>query len=119
MNGLWLHDRTLSLRQDLPKPELISGEALVKVLQAGVCNTDLELTRGYYPYSGVLGHEFVGVVQTGPKELLNQRVVGEINASCRICEFCQRGIKSHCLDRTVLGIVNRNGAFAGVNAYNP
>ena len=112
MNGLWLHDRTLSLRQDLPKPELKSGEALVKVLRAGVCNTDLELTRGYYPYSGVLGHEFVGVVQTGPKELLNQRVVGEINASCGVCEFCQRGIKSHCLDRTVLGIVNRNGAFA-------
>ena len=112
MNGLWLHDRTLSLRQDLPKPELASDEALVKVLRAGVCNTDLELTRGYYPYSGVLGHEFVGVVQTGPKELLNQRVVGEINASCGVCEFCQRGIKSHCLDRTVLGIVNRNGAFA-------
>lgn len=112
MNGLWLHDRTLSLRQDLPKPEIKSGEALVKVLRAGVCNTDLELTRGYYPYSGVLGHEFVGVVQTGPKELLNQRVVGEINASCGVCEFCQRGIKSHCLDRTVLGIVNRNGAFA-------
>ncbi len=112
MNGLWLHDRTLSLRQDLPKPEIKSGEALVKVLRAGVCNTDLELTRGYYPYSGVLGHEFVGIVQTGPKELLNQRVVGEINASCGVCEFCQRGIKSHCLDRTVLGIVNRNGAFA-------
>lgn len=112
MNGLWLHDRTLSLRQDLPKPEIKSGEALVKVLRAGVCNTDLELTRGYYPYSGVLGHEFVGVVQSGPKELLNQRVVGEINASCGVCEFCQRGIKSHCLDRTVLGIVNRNGAFA-------
>ena len=82
MNGLWLHDRTLSLRPDLPNPEPKPGEALIKVLRAGVCNTDLELTRGYYPYSGILGHEFVGVVKTGPANLLNKRVVGEINASC-------------------------------------
>ncbi len=112
MNGLWLAERTLSLRTDLPMPIAKPGEAIVKVLRAGVCNTDLELTRGYYPYSGVLGHEFVGVVTEGPVALLNQRVVGEINASCGQCEFCQRGVKTHCLDRTVLGIVNRNGAFA-------
>ncbi len=112
MNGLWLADRTLSLRKDLPMPIAKPGEAIVKVLRAGVCNTDLELMRGYYPYAGVLGHEFVGVVTEGPAELLNQRVVGEINASCGQCEFCQRGVKTHCLDRTVLGIVNRNGAFA-------
>ena len=102
----------LFLRPDLPSPAPKPGEALIKVLRAGVCNTDLELTRGYYPYSGILGHEFVGVVETGPEEFLNKRVVGEINASCGNCEFCQRGIKTHCLDRTVLGIVNRNGAFA-------
>jgi threonine dehydrogenase-like Zn-dependent dehydrogenase len=112
MNGLWLADRTLSLRTDLPMPIAKPGEAIVKVLRAGVCNTDLELTRGYYPYAGVLGHEFVGVVTEGPAALLNQRVVGEINASCGQCEFCRRGVKTHCLDRTVLGIVNRNGAFA-------
>jgi threonine dehydrogenase-like Zn-dependent dehydrogenase len=112
MDGLWLADRTLSFRSDLPLPTPKPGEALVKVLRAGVCNTDLELTRGYYPYSGILGHEFVGVVTEGPAEWLNQRVVGEINASCGQCEFCQRGVKTHCLDRTVLGIVNRNGAFA-------
>jgi threonine dehydrogenase-like Zn-dependent dehydrogenase len=112
MNGLWLHDRQLSLRPDIPKPEPTPGEALVRVLRAGVCNTDLELTRGYYPYSGVLGHEFVGVVEAGYTPWLKQRVVGEINASCGKCEFCQKGIKTHCLDRTVLGIVNRNGAFA-------
>jgi threonine dehydrogenase-like Zn-dependent dehydrogenase len=112
MNGLWLHDRQLSLRPDIPKPEPKSGEALVRVLRAGVCNTDLELTRGYYPYSGVLGHEFVGVVEAGYTPWLKQRVVGEINASCGKCEFCQKGIKTHCLNRTVLGIVNRNGAFA-------
>jgi threonine dehydrogenase-like Zn-dependent dehydrogenase len=112
MNGLWLHDRQISLRRDIPKPTPKPGEALIKVLRAGVCNTDLELTRGYYPYSGVLGHEFVGVVEAGHDKWLNQRVVGEINASCGVCEFCQNGIKTHCLDRTVLGIVNRNGAFA-------
>jgi threonine dehydrogenase-like Zn-dependent dehydrogenase len=112
MNGLWLADRMLSLRTDLPMPIAKPGEAIVKVLRAGVCNTDLELTRGYYPYVGVLGHEFVGVVTEGPERLLNQRVVGEINASCGQCTFCQRGVKTHCLDRTVLGIVNRNGAFA-------
>jgi threonine dehydrogenase-like Zn-dependent dehydrogenase len=112
MNGLWLADRTLSLRTDLPIPIAKPGEAIVKVLRAGICNTDLELMRGYYPYTGVLGHEFVGVVTEGPAALLHQRVVGEINASCGQCEFCQRGVKTHCLDRTVLGIVNRNGAFA-------
>ena len=112
MRGLWLENRELRLRSDLPLPEGRSGEAIVKVLRAGVCNTDLELMRGYYPYAGILGHEFVGRVESGPAHLQGQRVVGEINASCGQCEFCQRGIKTHCLNRTVLGIVNRNGAFA-------
>ncbi len=112
MNGLWLADRTLSLKSDLPIPDLTPGRAIVKVLRAGVCNTDLELTRGYYPYSGILGHEFVGVVTEGPIEWLNKRIVGEINASCGQCDFCKRGVKTHCTDRTVLGIVNHNGAFA-------
>jgi threonine dehydrogenase-like Zn-dependent dehydrogenase len=96
----------------LPTPQPAPGEALVKVLRAGICNTDLELLRGYYPYQGVLGHEFVGVVEQGPTALLNQRVVGSINAACGACEYCDRGIPSHCANRTVLGIVNRNGAFA-------
>ena len=112
MNGLWLADRTLSIKSDLPIPDLKPGEALVKVLRAGVCNTDLELMRGYYPYVGILGHEFVGVVEAGSELLMGQRVVGEINASCGQCEFCRRGIKTHCVDRTVLGIVNHHGAFA-------
>ena len=112
MNGLWLADRKLSLKSDLPIPDLKPGEALVKVLRAGVCNTDLELMRGYYPYVGVLGHEFVGVVEAGSDLLNGQRVVGEINASCGQCDFCRRGIKTHCIDRTVLGIVNHHGAFA-------
>jgi threonine dehydrogenase-like Zn-dependent dehydrogenase len=112
MKGLWLADRQLQLRHDLPIPEPIAGEAQVRVLQAGICNTDLELLRGYYPYAGVLGHEFVGVVEKGPKHLLRQRVVGEINATCGKCRFCLSNESTHCENRTVLGIVNRDGAFA-------
>ena len=112
MKGLWLEDQHLSLRTDIPAPVMASDEALVKVLQAGICNTDLELLRGYYPYQGVLGHEFVGMVEQGPAHLIGQRVVGEINATCGHCRSCQSGQSTHCENRTVLGIVNRNGAFA-------
>lgn len=112
MKGLWLENNQLQLRADIPTPEPPLGEALVRVLRAGICNTDIELLRGYYPYSGILGHEFVGVVEQGPPHLVNQRVVGEINAVCGQCRFCRSGQSTHCENRTVLGIVNRNGAFA-------
>lgn len=84
----------------------------MRVVRAGICNTDVELARGYYPYTGVLGHEFVGVVERGPKELDGRRVVGEINAVCGNCAACRAGRRTHCERRTVLGIVNRHGAFA-------
>lgn len=104
MRALWLEDRTLSLREiDVPTPP--PGEVLVRVLAAGICNTDIELTRGYYPFAGVPGHEFIG-------EADGKRVVGEINAVCHDCEACRNGRKTHCANRTVLGIVNRHGAFA-------
>ena len=112
MKGLWLENKTLQLKTDIPVPEPSTDEALVKVLKAGICNTDLELLDGYYPYQGILGHEFVGRVEQGPPHLMNQRVVGEINAACGECRFCVRGCPTHCENRTVLGIVNRNGAFA-------
>jgi threonine dehydrogenase-like Zn-dependent dehydrogenase len=112
MKGLWLENNQLQLRTDIPIPEPATGEVLVRVLRAGICNTDLELIRGYYPYTGILGHEFVGVVEQGPEQLVNQRVVGEINAACGYCRFCRRGEPTHCENRTVLGIVNRHGAFA-------
>jgi len=112
MKGLWLENNQLQLRTDIPIPEPQKGEALVRVLRAGICNTDLELKRGYYPYTGILGHEFVGVVAQGPDNLVNRRVVGEINAACGHCRFCRRGQPTHCENRTVLGIVNRHGAFA-------
>ncbi len=114
MRGLWLEDRTLALRDDVPTPQPAAGEALVRVLCAGICNTDLELLRGYYPYKGVPGHEFVGRVETAPTrtDLVGQRVVGEINAACHSCPTCKAGRERHCPARTVLGIVGRNGALA-------
>jgi threonine dehydrogenase-like Zn-dependent dehydrogenase len=112
MQALWLENNQLQLRDDAPMPNPAPGEALVRVIRAGICNTDLELLRGYYPYIGILGHEFVGVVEQGPEHLQGQRVVGEINAVCGQCRFCRSGQPTHCENRTVLGIVNRNGAFA-------
>jgi threonine dehydrogenase-like Zn-dependent dehydrogenase len=114
MRGLWLEDRRLRVRDDLPVPEPPPGEARIRVTLAGVCHTDLELVRGYYPYAGVLGHEFVGVVERAPADPSweGRRVVGEINATCGACPTCLAGRPSHCERRTVLGIVNRDGAFA-------
>lgn len=112
MKTLWLENNQLQLCTDIPIPTPPPGEALIRVLRAGICNTDLELLRGYYPYKGIPGHEFVGVVETGSAHLLGKRVVGEINAVCGQCRFCLKGESTHCENRTVLGIVNRNGAFA-------
>ncbi len=112
MQALWLDKQHLTLRDDIPRPKPPTGEALVRVLQAGICNTDLELVRGYYPYNGILGHEFVGLVEQGPSELVGSKVVGEINAVCHQCHACREGRSTHCANRTVLGIVNRHGAFA-------
>ncbi len=112
MHAAWLENRELRVRDDLPMPDPPAGEALVRVLAAGICNTDIELTRGYYPYTGVPGHEFVGVVERGPEDIVGERVVGEINAVCRSCRACREGRSTHCENRTVLGIVGRDGAFA-------
>lgn len=112
MRAIWLEGGQLRLRHSIAIPEPPAGEALVRVQSAGICNTDVELARGYYPYAGILGHEFVGVVERGPAELQGRRVVGEINAVCGSCAACQAGRRTHCERRTVLGIVNRNGAFA-------
>ncbi len=98
---------------DLPKPQPAAGEALVRVLKAGICNTDLEIIRGYMGFRGVLGHEFVGIVEQAPDStLVGQRVVGEINCACHRCPLCQMELPNHCLHRSVLGIQGRNGAFA-------
>lgn len=111
MKALWLENRTLSVR-DVPVPRAC-GEALVRIRLSGICGTDLELTRGYYPYAGVLGHEFVGEVVESPDESwIGERVVGEINASCGQCEACLAGRPTHCEARTVLGISARDGVHA-------
>ena len=112
MYAIWLENKELSVREDIPVPGRLSGEALIRVLRAGICNTDLELTRGYYPFAGVLGHEFVGLVEEGPDEWVGQYVVGEINAVCGKCTSCLDLRRTHCTNRTVLGIYNRDGIFA-------
>ena len=113
MRAIHLSGETLELRVNHPRPEPggnPNGEVLVKVLRAGVCETDLQLIKGYMGFEGVLGHEFVGVAQSG--SLKGERVVGEINCSCFRCEICRSGLPTHCPNRTVLGILGHDGAFA-------
>lgn len=105
MNAL-VFDGTLKLVRDYPAPRVPAKESRVRVLRAGICNTDLEIVRGYMGYRGVLGHEFVGVTDAGV------RVVGEINADCGECPTCARGDPTHCPNRTTLGISQRDGALA-------
>jgi alcohol dehydrogenase len=108
-----LYDTALRLSTDIPQPDVPQGEALIRVLLAGICNTDLEITRGYMGFQGVLGHEFVGVVQeAGDPSWVGQRVVGEINCACRTCPTCLRGDIPHCSHRTTLGIGDRDGCLA-------
>ena len=114
MLAVWLKDQALSIRRDALPPSLPAGEARIRVRLAGICNTDLELARGYYPFDGIPGHEFVGVVEAAPgaEAWVGRRVVGEINASCGACAACVAARPTHCERRTVLGIRSRNGAFA-------
>lgn len=111
MRAIWLENNQISLR-NVTQPRK-PNEALIKIRKAGICSTDLELVKGYYPYAGILGHEFVGdVVEADDDAWLDQRVVGEINAVCNQCEQCLNGRPTHCENRTVLGIINRDGTFA-------
>ena len=131
MKALRYENGTLSV-SDMPKP-VANGEALVRLTLSGICNTDLEIARGYADFEGTLGHEFVGVIEevsddgalarpsgrAPEKDLLltrglmpGQRVVGEINAGCGVCDLCRAGDPRHCRKRTVLGIVGRDGAHA-------
>ena len=112
MNALWLCNGRLNYRSDLETPQRVPGEARVRVLVAGICGTDLALVEGLYPFEGVPGHEFVGVVEDGPVHLAGRRVVGEINVACGACVECVAGLAKHCRARTALGIRARNGAFA-------
>ena len=115
MRALYFDGKCATLLCDYPEPgSSDSMEATVRVTLAGICGTDIEMLHGYMDYSGVMGHEFVGVIvdSAGGKYKGGQRVVGEINAACNACSMCQRNLQRHCPSRTVLGIQGRDGAFA-------
>ena len=110
MQAVLLQDNQLTLTGDYPLPKPTGTETLVRLVKAGICETDLQLVQGYMGFAGVLGHEFVGVAESG--EMAGQRVVGEINCPCGVCSFCKAQAGNHCPSRTVLGILGRDGAFA-------
>lgn len=118
MIAAWIDGGKVRVRDDLPRPALEPGEAVIRVSMAGICGTDLELLRGYRDFSGIPGHEFVGRVAEGPPEWVGARVVSEINVTCRsrrvepLCFSCANGRPTHCLQRETIGIHRRDGAFA-------
>jgi alcohol dehydrogenase len=96
---------------ETPQPARPEGYALIRLLCGGICNTDLELQRGYYGFTGVPGHEFVGeVVEASSSQWVGRRVVGEINLACGVCDFCRRAMGRHCPARTVLGSESARGS---------
>lgn len=112
MKALRFTNKKLSV-SEIPVP-VSESEALVRVLRSGICNTDIEIVRGYAGFEGTIGHEFVGVVEeaAGELQLKGKRVVGEINVGCGACNVCRAGDSRHCERRTVLGIHGRDGAHA-------
>jgi len=104
-------DRSLSIR-NLARPRPKNDEVLIRVVYSAICNTDIEIIKGYMGFKGILGHEFVGEVVSAKSRLKGKMVVGEINCSCGICYLCQTRRKSHCPNRTVLGISDHPGVFA-------
>ena len=114
MKGIYFNGTDAVYREDLPIPVRGEKESLVKILLCAVCNTDKEVRKGYRPdFRGVLGHEFVGeVVESSDESLVGKRVVGELNAACGACIYCKTGRPSHCNERRVLGMKNKDGAFA-------
>lgn len=111
MLAVHLENRHVAVKR-VPRPRPPRGFALIRLLCGGICNTDLELQRGYYGFAGVPGHEFVGeVVEASRRDMVGRRVVGEINLCCGACDWCHRSLGRHCPRRTVLGIVKHPGAF--------
>ncbi|MBW7957916.1 MAG: alcohol dehydrogenase catalytic domain-containing protein [Deltaproteobacteria bacterium] len=114
MNAIVFDSGKLRFEVAHPAPEPGPGEALIRVTLAGICRTDLEIAKGYMGFSGVLGHEFVGVIEECADERLKgKRVTGEINIPCGRCAYCRRRMGNHCPERKVLGILRKDGAFAG------
>ncbi|TWH45848.1 alcohol dehydrogenase catalytic domain-containing protein [Sporomusa sp. KB1] len=106
-------DEVLTFIEDYPQPRREKGEALIKIHYGAICNTDKEIIKGYKGFQGILGHEFVGVVEEAEDPTyIGKRVVGEINLGCGECKHCRQGYNNHCKNRRVLGITNKDGAFA-------
>ncbi len=108
-------DNELKYTEDYPKPVPKSGEVLIKVTHAGICNTDVEITNGYMGFKGICGHEFLGIVEdvnSLDKSLIGKRVTGEINLGCGKCPDCYNNMQRHCQNRQTLGIFKKDGAFA-------
>ena len=110
-----VYDKELKLVTDYQKPTLKPNEVLIKTKMVGICNTDYEITKGYMGYCGILGHEFVGVVESVgenvDKKWINKRVVGEINCACQDCSYCHQNLQRHCPNRSTLGIWKKDGCF--------
>lgn len=111
MRFVTVHDETVQV-EERPEPVAPPGEVIIRPRVSGICATDLEIVKGYSNFTGVPGHEFVGVVASRGCALDGRRVVGDINCVCGKCDLCGSGLSSHCRRRTVLGIVGRDGAFA-------
>jgi len=115
MRALFFDGLVLHLIDNYQQPQPEENEALIRVLMAGICGTDMEIMKGYKGFKGVPGHEFVGVVEKvsgGYSNLVGKRVVAEINLGCGVCELCARGQEKHCPERTALGISDKDGVFA-------
>ncbi len=112
MRALALSDSGLIYTPDWPTPVLQTGQVRLKIRRAGICNTDLELIKGYLNFQGVLGHEFAAEVIEGSPEWLGARVVGEINVACGACDLCAEGMRTQCRNRVTVGIKQHDGAFA-------
>ena len=111
-----VYENDLKLDLNYPMPKVGENDVLIKTSMVGICNTDFEITKGYMGYKGVLGHEFVGIVeevgQNVSKELIGKRVVGEINCACQECEYCAKDLQRHCPNRSTLGIWQKDGCFS-------
>ncbi len=112
MKALVFKDGKLEYRANEPEPAVMPETVLIDVEYAGICSTDLEITKGYMGFEGIPGHEFIGRVSKGPAELMGKRVTAEINCVCGKCNMCKSGLSTHCLDRQTIGIYQHNGAFA-------
>src|SRR5258707_11868977 len=112
MRALYWDGRELTFNSAYRAPDAGPRSALIKVHLAGICSTDLQIFKGYMSFEGVPGHEFVGSVSDGPGELVGKRVAGEINFGCGQCDACRQDSSRHCPNRSVMGILNADGAFA-------